>query len=96
MNKKEYNHLHSYQDQKDELNERLDKLSTKILTELWSERSSIQEAFTESLVESDDYMDIVKHCNINNSVSMLGIITLELVGVYLTRVAEERAENELI
>ena len=95
MNKKEYNHLHAYQDQKDEFNERLDKLSTEILARLWSEGSSIQEAFTESLAESDDYIAIVKYCNINNSALMLGAITLELIGVYLTDIAEERAENEL-
>jgi hypothetical protein len=96
MNNEEYKHLHSYQDQKDELNEHLDKLSTKILAELWSDDSSIQEAFTESLVESNDYVAIVKLCNVNNSALMLGAITLELIGVYLTRLAEERAENELI
>lgn len=96
MNKKEYSHLHGYQDQKDELNERLDKLSTEILAELWSEGSSIQEAFSESLTESDDYITIVKYCYINNSALMLGAITLELIGVYLTGLAEEQAEEELI
>ena len=95
MNKKEYSHFHSYQDRRDEFNERLDELSTKILAELWSENASIQEAFTESLAESDDYMTIVRHCNTNNSALTLGAITLELIGVYLTRLAEEQAENEL-
>jgi len=95
MNKEEYSHLHGYQDQKDELNEHLDKLSTRILAELWAENSSVQEAFTESLAESDDYITIVKYCHINNSALMLGAITLELISVYLTGLAEERAEDEL-
>ena len=93
MNKGEYNHYHSYQDQKDVFNERLSRLSAEILNDLWSDCSSIQEALTESLAESDDYSAIIKYCHNNNSTSLLGEITMELIGVYLTKLADELAEE---
>lgn len=95
MDKIEYNHYHSYQDMKDEFNEHLNQLSVEIFNDLWTNPSSIQEALADSLAESNDYAAIIRYCYNNNSASLLGEITLELISLYLTELADELAEEKL-
>ncbi len=95
MNKYEHNHFHSYQDQKDAFDEKLDELSIRILSDLWFDCTSISEAISESLAESKDYAAITKYCRMNNSATLLGAITLDLIDLRLSEVADELAEKEL-
>lgn len=95
MDKCEHNHFHGYQDQKDTFNEKLDELSTQILKDLWSSCASISEVLSESLAESNDYAAIIKYCHTNNSVTLLGAVTLELIDLHLSETADELAEDEL-
>ena len=96
MDKNEHNHFHGYQDQKDAFNEKLDALATPLYMDMWSSSRSISEAVSETLAESVDYAAIVKYCHENNSATMLGAVTLELIDIYLSELADELAENELI
>jgi len=95
MNKAEHNYYHSYQDMKDEFNEHLSQLSTDIFHDLWTDPASIQEALTDSLAESSDYAAIIRYCYNNNSTSLLGEITMELISLYLTELADDLAEERL-
>lgn len=95
MNKDEYNHYHSYQDMKDEFNDHLSQLSIEIFNDLWADSSAIQEALADSLAESNDYAAVVRYCYNNNSASLLGEITVELISLYLTELADELAEAKL-
>lgn len=94
MNKDEYNYYHSYQDMKDEFNEHLSRLSIEIFNDLWADSAAIQEALADSLAESSNYATIIKYCYNNNSASLLGEITMELISLYLTELADELAEEK--
>jgi len=94
MNKNEYSHFHGYQDKKDAYDEKLDKISSSIYGELWSDLDSIAEVISASLAESDEYLAIVKYCYKNNSSTLLGAVTLELISNSLSGLADELAEDE--
>lgn len=96
MDKDEYNYYHGYQDMKDEFNERLSQLSVEIFNDLWADPSSIQEALANSLAESSDYAAIIQYCYNNNSASLLGEVTMELISLYLAELADELAEERVI
>jgi len=94
MNKNEYSHFHSYQDKKDAYDEKLDRISSRIYGELWGDLDSIAEAISASLAESNGYLAVVKYCYENNSSTLLGAITLELISDNLSGLADELAEGE--
>ena len=96
MDKDEHSHLHGYQDQKDEFNEKLDALATRLYKDMWSNSKSISGAISETLAESMDYAAIIKYCHKNNSTTLLGAVTLELIDLYLSELADELAESEII
>ena len=95
MDKDEHNYYHSYQDVKDEFNEHLTQLSIEIFNELWADSASIQKALADSLAESSNYAAVISYCYNNNSASLLGEITMELISLYLTELADELAEAKL-
>ena len=95
MDKDVYNHLHGYQDRKDAFNLKLDALASELYETMWNETGSILEALSESLSESDDYAALVKYCRANESMNLLGVVTLELIDIYLSEKADELAEDEL-
>jgi len=95
MNKDEYNYLHGYQDKKDELDQRINDKADLIYHELWESTDSIIEALSDSLSESESYAAIVQYCQQNKCEVLLGSVTLELVGLHLSRCALEIAEDEL-
>jgi len=95
MDKIEYNHFHSYQDRKDALEEKLKARASEISEQLWTETGPVLEAIKEDLVESEDYATMVMYCKRNDSHSLLGIITLELIERYLSDNAFIQAEDEL-
>jgi len=94
MNKNEHSHFHGYQDKKDAYDEKLDEISSRIYGELWSDPDVIAEAISASLVESNDYLAIVKCCYKGNSSTLLGAVTLELISSRLSVLADEMAEDE--
>lgn len=95
MNKDEYNHFHSYQDQKDAFNQKIDDKADLIYKESWDDSNAILNAIAKALSESEDYAAIVQYCRRTQRETILGAVTLELIDVHLARVADEQAEDEL-
>lgn len=95
MDKDEYNHFHSYQDRIDAFDERLTALSVNLHKDMWSNSQSILDAIPEALGESIDYAAIIKYCYKNNSTTLLGAITLELIDLQLSQLSDELAEDKL-
>ena len=94
MDKDEYNHLHGYQDIKDAINTKLDARSNELYKTMWTETGSILEALRESVSESEEFADLVKYCRDKERNNLLGAITLELIDLYLSKKADELAEDE--
>ena len=95
MDKNEYDHFHGYQDRKDALEDRINVRSLEIFEDLWDSNAAIMEALKESLSESDDYAALVKYCRRGDAMKLLGIITHELIDIYLSEQADQLAEDEI-
>lgn len=95
MNNAEYNHLHKYQDMKDEQQEKINALAETLRQEYWQDDGVLLEAIKEGLGEDNTYIHLAKKLIKKSDHMGFANLTITLMNKYLQERALVDAENEI-